>query len=298
MSAHLPNHKKLTLLVFTDLDGTLLDHDNYSFKAAQPALNTLEQHAAPLIPVTSKTCSELLVLRSQLNNQHPFVVENGAAIYFPLNYFSHSINGVELAAENETNQQALLVYSLGRPRLFWSELLNSIGGALHDSFISFEELGVTGIVEETGLAPQAALQANQRQASEPVKWLGSAEQLKAFTQYIESQGGQVLRGGRFLHILDATVSKGRALRWLTQQYQLSTPEQAFKSIALGDADNDLSMLAAANQAVLIRSNHHALPDTTSIPSAIISQQFGPEGWNEVITSIIIRDLPPLTRSGE
>ena len=31
------------LVVFTDLDGTLLDHDDYSFEAARPALAQLEE---------------------------------------------------------------------------------------------------------------------------------------------------------------------------------------------------------------------------------------------------------------
>ncbi len=42
-------------LVFTDLDGTLLNHDDYSWEAARPALEELQRQSIPLILVSSKT---------------------------------------------------------------------------------------------------------------------------------------------------------------------------------------------------------------------------------------------------
>ena len=70
----------IPLLVFTDLDGSLLDHDDYSFSAALPALSRLRDHAVPLVPLTSKTLAEMRVLQQALHNPHPFVIENGSAI--------------------------------------------------------------------------------------------------------------------------------------------------------------------------------------------------------------------------
>ena len=46
---------KHPLLVFTDLDGTLLDHHSYSHAAALPGLERLRGLEVPVIPVTSKT---------------------------------------------------------------------------------------------------------------------------------------------------------------------------------------------------------------------------------------------------
>ena len=83
------SQKKYSLpikLIFTDMDGSLLDHHSYSFKPAVEMLDKLEIQGIPVIPITSKTKAELLPLRKQLNNSHPFIVENGAAIYIPRNY--------------------------------------------------------------------------------------------------------------------------------------------------------------------------------------------------------------------
>ena len=57
---------KLPMLVFTDLDGTLLDHNTYSFSPALAAINKLKSLNIPIIPVTSKTLSELMTLLGRL----------------------------------------------------------------------------------------------------------------------------------------------------------------------------------------------------------------------------------------
>ena len=75
-------------LVFTDLDGSLLDHHNYDFIDAMPQLRSLERLEIPLIPASSKTRVEIEQLRQKLGNTHPFIVENGAAVFIPQGYFS------------------------------------------------------------------------------------------------------------------------------------------------------------------------------------------------------------------
>ena len=72
---------KLPVLVFTDLDGTLLDHDDYSFSAAVPALALLRELHILVIANTSKTLAELEGLKKAMGNLHPCIVENGSALY-------------------------------------------------------------------------------------------------------------------------------------------------------------------------------------------------------------------------
>ena len=80
------SRKRTKRIILTDLDGSLLDHDTYSFGPANlPVM--LEKIGIPVIPVTSKTFSEVLKLKNELNNNHPFITENGSAIYIPKSYF-------------------------------------------------------------------------------------------------------------------------------------------------------------------------------------------------------------------
>jgi len=73
----------MNILVFTDLDGSLLNHDDYSFEEARPALDRLRKAKIPLIFVTSKTCREVEPLQNRLGLREPFIVENGGGIFVP-----------------------------------------------------------------------------------------------------------------------------------------------------------------------------------------------------------------------
>ncbi|MDO8862561.1 HAD hydrolase family protein [Haliea sp. E1-2-M8] len=78
------------LLVFSDLDGSLLDHRDYSFRAALPGLEALREREIPLIFCSSKTRAEIEPLRARLDNRDPFIVENGAAVFIPRGSFGQT----------------------------------------------------------------------------------------------------------------------------------------------------------------------------------------------------------------
>ena len=73
----------MRILVFTDLDGTLLAHDSYSWEGARPALEELKRQAVPLVFCTSKTRAEVRSLRKAIGNTDPFIVENGGVVAIP-----------------------------------------------------------------------------------------------------------------------------------------------------------------------------------------------------------------------
>ena len=83
--------KRTPLVVFTDLDGTLLDHGTYSFEPARPGLEALLEAGIPLVFCTSKTRLETERWRRALANVHPFIVENGGAVYVPEGYFGSGV---------------------------------------------------------------------------------------------------------------------------------------------------------------------------------------------------------------
>jgi len=75
-------------VIFTDLDGTLLDPITYSYHQAMDAVELLRRKEIPLIFCSAKTRAEQEVYRRELGINDPFIVENGGAIYIPENYFS------------------------------------------------------------------------------------------------------------------------------------------------------------------------------------------------------------------
>ena len=146
-------------LIFTDLDGSLLDHHSYSFKPAVEMLEKLESKGIPVIPITSKTMAELLPLRKLLNNHHPFIVENGAAIYIPHGYFLKQ-------PENAKSVDNFWVIKNAASRKTWLELLHSNTDEFADEYQTFDSIfqehGNEGIAELTGLSNEMATLANRR----------------------------------------------------------------------------------------------------------------------------------------
>lgn len=260
------------LLVFSDMDGSLLDHDDYSYEPARPWLAELAQRQIPLIPATSKTRVEVEVLREQLGIQHPFIVENGAAVFVPRGYFpSQPPATIELGS--------YWVYEAGRPREHWLRVLEGLWPVFPDEFDYFFRAGTAGIAAMTGLSLNEAAQANQREYSEPVEWLGTPARREEFVKALRERGAFVLQGGRFL-TLTGDCDKGRALSWLRDIYRQAHPGRVCHELAIGDSGNDCAMLEVAETALLVRSPVHDFPALTRQEGVLRSTGYGPAGWAE------------------
>ena len=84
----------MKFLIFSDLDGTFLNHNTYSYGTLKNYINNLDLEFE-LIFVTSKTFEEILEIQNKLNINHPFIAENGACIFFPPGYLKHTRNTQE-----------------------------------------------------------------------------------------------------------------------------------------------------------------------------------------------------------
>ncbi|MDP5071420.1 MAG: HAD-IIB family hydrolase [Congregibacter sp.] len=254
----------------TDLDGSLLDHHDYGYEPARPALQLLEEMRIPVIFASSKTRAEMLELRAELGNEHPFIVENGAAICIPERYFQKQPEGTRLS-------EGYWLRELVPPRAHWEPLLNELRVKMPGRFMDFATAGTAGIVEMTGLSPQKAALANERQYSEPVQWRGTEQELAAFLTQASAAGAQVLKGGRFYSVA-GQCDKGQALLWLRQQYALAAKASAVYDLAVGDGENDVPMLEVAHRALQIPAQGRALPVLQREDGVIVGEGFGPQAW--------------------
>ncbi|QFU76731.1 HAD-IIB family hydrolase [Halioglobus maricola] len=257
-------------LVFTDLDGTLLDHHSYSFAPALPALEQLAQLGVPVIPTTSKTRAEIESIRMALGNEHPFIVENGAAVFIPVGYFSSQPLGT-------VERDGYWIHERSLSRSHWLEHLAVLSHQYPGQFESFSSAGVDGIVAMTGLSSEAARLANHREYSEPVRWLGSDDNKAEFVARLRQKGANPLQGGRFLSVA-GDCDKGRALVWLRQAFAEAWQIEQVADLAAGDSGNDVAMLEAAQTALVIRSPVNDFPELKRTGDVIYSDAFGPAGW--------------------
>lgn len=288
------------LLIFTDLDGTLLDHFSYDYTEALPAIAQLEQRHIPWIINSSKTFAEIIELRQTLGNQHPFIAENGAVIYIPRKLYQ-CWNGIGLMQALKTQadeaypawHKIILGKTCGQMRPFLDMAKKQF------QFECLTELPDSDVMKLTGLSPAQAQKAKNRQFSEPLVWHDNDDALAALTTQAHAASLKVQRGGRFVHLM-GQADKGVALTTLCALYQQQAPQTKLTSVALGDGENDVPMLLKANIAVFITSPVHPTPAYPSkfapAQKTMISPHHGPRGWNSAVLEILSQQKSPFNQA--
>lgn len=271
-------------IIFTDLDGTLLDHHNYSFDAASEALSDLKSRLIPVVLNTSKTAQESIALSSKLKICHPVIVENGGAIILPAGY-STEINVSQIA--NWQDEPTIL--TLGATRKAIQAVLSEANSQLSigDCYQSFFSMGEEEIMRTTGLTIEDARKANNRQYSEPLLWQGNSTQMSQFSAFLVDKNYQIIKGGRFHHVIGDS-DKRTSMEHLVSMYRNGAkngPKPIV--IALGDGANDLPMLSGADIAVLVRNDTQPKFDFEH-PRLIRTKRSGPAGWQEAMHDILSR----------
>jgi mannosyl-3-phosphoglycerate phosphatase len=266
------------VLVFTDLDGTLLNQDDYSFQDALPAIELLKSHAVPLLLVSSKTADEMFVLRKELGNVYPFVCENGGLVVIPDNTIAHMSEGPYEIVEGHR------CYRRGESR---SNILTILGEYRHAyRFSGLADMSVQDIAAYTGLDSVSAELANKRAASEPVVWRDTGAKLTEFSERLARHNLKIVRGGRFHHVM-GECDKGDIVRLLIELYRRHYGEPVY-SIALGDSPNDLDMLKSVNVPVVIpHPDGKCLSDPT-LNDPVVAPYPGARGWNDAVSRIMKR----------
>jgi mannosyl-3-phosphoglycerate phosphatase len=263
-----------SLVVFSDLDGTLLDHATYDLDAARPALERLRAAGVPLVLCTSKTRAEVEPVRDVLDNRHPFIVENGGGLYIPVGYFPFELEAAE-------PRSGYWVMSIGDP---YPQLVRALARAAEASGVGvrgFASMSDEQVADATGLSTREARLARAREFDEPFVIL-EPERANDLLAAIERDGNRWTRGGRFYHITGPSDKAG-AVRRLISLYRRQRGET--RTVGLGDAPNDAGFLSVVDVPILLASPRldqlRAL-----VPRGQETVLAGPSGWNEAVLAVL------------
>jgi len=263
-------------LIFSDLDGTLLDHKTYSFEEAKPALNALKLRDIPLIFCSSKTRPEIEMYRELTGNDHPFISENGGGIYVPQDYETNSF-------DYDTKTDGYKVIALGTQYDTLVAVLNSVSQDTGIKVRSFSEMKISEISEYTGLDPSLAELSKMREYDEPFIILGNDEAAECIKQEIIGRGFNFTQGSMFHHIMGKN-DKGKAVKRLVPIFKRRFPE--LSSAGLGDSLNDLPMLEAVDIPILVQKPDGKYDQRISIDKLVHADGVGPVGWNRSVLELL------------
>jgi mannosyl-3-phosphoglycerate phosphatase family protein len=269
-----------TLVIFTDLDGSLLGHHDYDLGPAAAVVERLVRDDVPLVLVSSKTRAEIGRLRRRLGLAHPYVCENGGAVVLPPRYFPFDLEGARATADGD-----LVVCGPSRDEVVTT--LRAVALRLGIAVRGFHEMSDEELARDSGLSLADAILARRREFGEAVRVLdeapGSVERLSAG---LAAEGLQCTQGGRYLHVTGAGVDKGTAVRTLARWY--GRRRAGLTTVGLGDSPNDIPMLESVDVAVIIRND--AAPGAAAmrraLPRAVVTDREGPAGWADAVSMLL------------
>jgi mannosyl-3-phosphoglycerate phosphatase len=266
-------------LIFTDLDGTLLDHETYGWQAAEPAFRECQRRGIPVVLVSSKTRAEMVMVRAQLDISSPFISENGGGIFFEKGTFG----ALEPLAKT-VMEQGLCKLPLGTAYENLVKCLGEIKKELGWRIRGFSDMTLQEISERTGLDHSGALMASQREFDEPFVVLEPRfPEESVLSEAAKRRGYRITTGGRFHH-LHGENDKGQATDKIKSWYWKLHGNVT--TIALGDSPNDFPMLQRADFPVLVRSKRDFPDLEKAMPNLRRTREKGPKGWNSAVAGIL------------
>jgi mannosyl-3-phosphoglycerate phosphatase len=265
-------------IIFSDLDGTLLDEETYSFKESIRAIKLLKEKKIPLILCSSKTRFEIELYRQKMDIMaSAFISENGGGIFVPKGRLS-------LKDYNYKVVNGYQVIELGKSYASIKNYFQEIRANLMVNTKSLSEMKAIEISKITNLSLKEARLAIKREYSLPFIFNDNMKRFFILKRAIKEYGLKLIKGARF-YSLSGGNDKGKAVQILKSIYKRSYPKTVFVTIGIGDGPNDISMLKEVEIPIFVRKKTGAY-ETHNLKNIYYTQGVGPKGFAEAIFRII------------
>jgi len=257
-------------LIFTDLDGTFLDHNNYSFHDSKEALAKIQEQNIPLIFTTSKTKAEVIELQKKVGINEPFIVENGAALFIPTGY-----QDIEIDYCDNYKGYKVLIFGKRYAQIlsFYNQYKDEFG------MRGFSDMTFEEVMKYTSLDEVSTKLALQRDFTEPFV-LEDDSKFQRLKNLASTYNIKITEGGRFFHLIGEKQDKGIAVKKTSELFS-KFYNQKVESIALGDGANDIVMFENVDIPIVIK-NHLGKFVECEIEKLQYSTLQGSRGFNEMV----------------
>lgn len=268
------------IIIFSDIDGSFMNHNDYSFEELKPFVDKISQ-ISQIIFVSSKTYAEIIKLKKKLKISFPFIVENGACIFFPKNYFKKiksKINFFEIG-DHIGCKISKFVSSDYKIRLnFLKKEFN---------FKFFSEMSISNSKKITNLDSSNLIDSKKRMFTDPIFWQDKENKIFDFQSRLKDLHLKTSYGGRFIHVSD-NFNKGKSIRKLLNLINVNQNKTRL-TISLGDSNNDVSMLEITDYSCIVKNIKKKNLILKKLTNKYYSKSIAPEGWKESLIQIFKKE---------
>lgn len=265
------------IAIFTDLDGTLIDFNDYSSALARPYVLQLIQLGYLIVFCSSKTFEEQRVLQEELGIEMPCIVENGSAIISPPGFWDESLTSV-------VHVDGWQRVELGKPAGEIRQRLRRVESKFGESLGGFNTLMTEDVATATGLDILSARRAQDREYSETLAAKLPVDIWESLDSSFAYEGLKCLPGGRFHTVIDSSADKGAAIRKFAELWKAQSQE-TLVSFGLGDSENDQELLENVDWPHLVKRPNGSW---ASLSGGRIERVngVGPKGWVKVAQQLL------------
>ena len=255
------------ILLFTDLDGTLLNKKTFEFKAALDLIKNCISKGINIIPNSSKTDLELDEICEKLEIPKVYISENGSCIY-GLNFLCENLNEKICLSRNKD--------------IIFKNFTDKCNVKLQKKCLILENETLQNQIQVLGLPKNKISKAMNRKFSIPFIFLGNNEEEVELKKNVKRNGLNVQFGGRVLSLGDE-VSKGDAMMRFMSLLSNETKKN-YVSICVGDNENDFDMLDKCDYPCLVKNG--PLKNINFKNQCVFSKKEAPDGWVEVVNKTL------------
>ena len=255
--------KKFIVVIFTDLDGSLLHRDTFKFDSIKDYIKSLVSKGVIIIPNSSKTEKEIEKFNEELGLNLPYISENGS-----------SIHGLNLITSNFPDK---LVLSREKEELL-KIYENKVPEKLKEKCFQISKMSKKEKENILGQKDEKLKDALNRKYTLPFLFKGDKNEKNRLLKILNSNSLTLQEGGRVYNLCD-NINKVKSMNRVIKI--LKKTEDKIKTIAVGDNFNDLEMLRNCDIPCLVFNDQFKL-DQININNLIFSNKPSPEGWADVI----------------
>ena len=260
--------RKKKILIFTDLDGSLLDKETFKFDVIKDYFKELVRNGIIIIPNSSKTEAELLDFNEQNNLDLSFIAENGSSI--------HRLNKIH----QNLPEKIIISRTIDEIRNIYEE---NISLDFENKITHILELEREKQQKILGLPLDKIKLAIKRDHSIPIKFNGTESEKNEFTKILKNSGLTIQTGGRIMNVCD-NVNKSKAMSKALQLIRKQFNDDII-TIGVGDNENDIEMIKQTDYPCLVK-NENFDSSLINIDNLIKSDEPSPKGWSDVIKSAL------------